>query len=136
MRRYIVLLLITGTVWAQTGLDKLVLKNGTEYLGEYSRKDFKLYTYNLDDIDQEIIYFKPLEAFAFQPVTVDAIKVLQLRDGTLLYNTERKIMNSEKKLLWTFVIALFGIFLYSSFSNSSSGSGGGGKVFLGDGPPI
>ena len=136
MRRYIVLLLITGTVWAQTGLDKLVLKNGTEYLGEYSSKDFKLYTYNLDDIDQEIIYFKPLEAFAFQPVTVDAIKVLQLRDGTLLYNTERKIMNSEKKLLWTFVIALFGIFLYSSYSNSSSGSGGGGKVFLGDGPPI
>ena len=112
------------------------MKNGTEYLGEYSRKDFKLYTYNLDDIDQEIIYFKPLEAFAFQPVTVDVIKVLQLRDGTLLYNTERKIMNSEKKLLWTFVIALFGIFLYSSYSNSSSGSGGGGKVFLGDGPPI
>ena len=136
MRRYIVLLLITGTVWAQTGLDKLVLKNGTEYLGEYSRKDFKLYTYNLDDIDQEIIYFKPLEAFAFQPVTVDAIKVLELKDGTLLFNTERKIMNSEKKLLWTFVIALFGIFLYSSYSNSSSGSGGGGKVFLGDGPPI
>ena len=134
MRRYIVLLLITGTVWAQTGLDKLVLKNGTEYLGEYSRKDFKLYTYNLDDVDQELIYFKPLEAFAFQPVTVDAIKVLQLRDGTLLYNTEGKI--TEKKLFWTFVIALFGIFLYSSHSNSSSGSGGGGKVFLGDGPPI
>ena len=121
MRRYIVLLLITGTVWAQTGLDKLVLKNGTEYLGEYSRKDFKLYTYNLDDIDQEIIYFKPLEAFAFQPVTVDVIKVLQLRDGTLLYNTERKIMNSEKKLLWTFAISLFGIYLYSLYSNLSKG---------------
>ena len=136
MRRYIVLLLITGIAWAQTDFDKLVLKDGTEYLGEYSRKDFKLYTYNLDDIHQEIIYFKPLEAFAFQPVTVDAIKVLELKDGTLLFNTERKIMNSEKKLLWTFVIALFGIFLYSSYSNSSSGSGGGGKVFLGDGPPI
>ena len=134
MRRYIVLLLITGTVWAQTRLDKLVLKNGTEYLGEYSRKDFKLYIYNLDDIDQEIIYFKPLEASAFQPVTVDAIKVLQLRDGTLLYDTERKI--TEKKLFWTFVIALFGILLFSSYSNSSRSSGGGGKVFLGDGPPI
>jgi len=121
MRRYIVLLLITGTVWAQTGLDKLVLKNGTEYLGEYSRKDFKLYTYNLDDIDQEIIYFKPLEAFAFQPVPVDVIKVLQLRDGALLYNTERKIMNSEKKLLWTLAISLFGIYLYSRYSNFSKG---------------
>ena len=120
MRRYIVLLLSTGTVWAQTGLDKLVLKNGTEYLGEFSRKDFKLYTYNLDDIDQEIIYFKPLEAFAFQPVTVDVIKVLQLRDGTLLYNTEKK-MYSEKKYLWTFVITLIGIYAYNSYSNFGKG---------------
>ena len=120
MRKYIVLLLITGTVWAQTGLDKLVLKNGTEYLGEYSRKDFKLYTYNLDDIDQEIIYFKPLEAFAFQPVTVNQIKVLQLRDGTLLYNNEKK-MYSEKRYLWTFVITLIGICAYISYSNFSKG---------------
>ena len=134
MRRYIVLLLITGTVWAQTGFDsegwiskdipadfdKLILKNGIEYLGEYSRKDFKLYTYNLDGIDQEIIYFKPLEAFAFQPVTVDVIKVLQLRDGTLLYNTEKK-MYSEKKYLWTFVITLIGIYAYNSYSNFGKG---------------
>ena len=101
-------------------MDKLVLKNGTEYLGEYSRKDFKLYTYNLDDIDQEIIYFKPLEAFAFQPVTVNQIKVLQLRDGTLLYNNEKK-MYSEKKYLWTFVIILIGICAYISYSNFSKG---------------
>ena len=119
MRKYIVLLLIAGTVWAQTGLDKLVLKNGTEYLGEYSRKDFKLYTYNLDDVGQEIIYFKPLEAFAFQPVTVDAIKVLQLRDGTLLYNTERKV--TEKKVFWTFVITLIVAYAYNEYSNFGRG---------------
>ena len=46
MRKYIILLLITGTVWAQTDYDKLVLLNGSidgsinkgtgiEYLGEY-----------------------------------------------------------------------------------------------------
>ena len=99
MRRYIVLLLMTGIVWAQTNFDlegwiskdipadfdKLILKNGIEYVGEYSRKDFKIYRYNLDDIDQEIIYFKPSDAFAFQPVSVNQIKVLQLKDGTLLY---------------------------------------------------
>ena len=119
MRRYIVLLLITGTAWAQTDFDKLVLKDGTEYLGEYSRKDFKLYTYNLDDIDQEIIYFKPFEAFAFQPVSVDVIKVLQLRDGTLLYNTEKKMYNDKK--LWAFVITLIGIYSYISYSNFSKG---------------
>ena len=120
MRRYIVLLLITGTVWAQTGLDKLVLKNGTEYLGEYSKTDFKLYRYYPDDIEQEIIYFKPLEAFAFQPVPVDVIKVLLLKDGTLLYNTEKK-MYSEKKYLWTFVITLIGIYAYNSYSNFGKG---------------
>ena len=36
MRRYIVLLLITRTVWAQTDFDKLVLDDGTETLGKYS----------------------------------------------------------------------------------------------------
>ena len=134
MHIYIVLLLITGNVWAQTNFDsegwiskdipadfdKLILKNGIEYVGEYSRTDFKLYRYNTDDIEQEIIYFKPLEAFAFQPVPVDVIKVLLLKDGTLLYNTEKK-MYSEKKYLWTFVITLIGIYAYNSYSNFGKG---------------
>ena len=42
MRRYIVLLLITRTVWAQTGLDKLVLKNGTYYQGKYVKTENKI----------------------------------------------------------------------------------------------
>ena len=42
MRRYLVLLLITGTVWAQTGLDKLVLKDGTYYQGKYVNTDNKI----------------------------------------------------------------------------------------------
>jgi len=48
MRRYIILLLITGIVWAQTDFydydlpydeyfGELVLKDGTTYLGEYSK---------------------------------------------------------------------------------------------------
>ena len=74
MRRYIVLLLITGTVWAQTGLDKLVLKDGTEYLGEYSRTE------------KNIIYFKPQDALSTQPVSVKLIQELKLKDGTILTN--------------------------------------------------
>ena len=35
MRRYIVLFLITGSVWAKIGLDKLVLKDGPKYIGKY-----------------------------------------------------------------------------------------------------
>ena len=78
MRRYIVLLLITGTVWAQTGLDKLFLKDGTEYLGVFSKKDKK------------IVYFKPQGAFAFQPVPVTLIQSLLLEDGTFVINLENK----------------------------------------------
>jgi len=51
MRRYIVLLLISGIAWAQTDFDKLVLKNGTTYYGEYSKTEGK------------IVFFKPQEAF-------------------------------------------------------------------------
>ena len=47
MRRYIVLLLITGIVWAQTDFDTLILKSGTAYFGEYSK------------LEEEIVYFKP-----------------------------------------------------------------------------
>ena len=134
MRKYIVLLLITGTVWAQTNFDskgwisrdipadfdKLILKNGIEYVGEYSRAGLKLYRYNPDDTAQEIIYFKPLGTFAFQPVSVNQIKVLQLKDGTVLYNTGRKIMYNDKKL-WAFVITLIGIYSYISYSNFFQG---------------
>ena len=79
MRRYIVLLLITGTVWAQTGLDKLVLKDGTEYLGEFSKKDKK----NL--------YFKPEGAFAFQPVSIKLIQTLLLEDGTFFVSAGKNL---------------------------------------------
>ena len=72
MRRYIVLLLISGIAWAQTDFDKLVLKNGTTYYGEYSKTEGK------------IVFFKPQGAFAFQPVSVKLIKQLQLKDGQII----------------------------------------------------
>jgi len=63
------LLLITGVVWSQTDFDTLVLKDGTTYLGEYSKTE------------KEIVYFKPQNAFAFQPVPAQFIKRLKLKDG-------------------------------------------------------
>ncbi len=69
MRRYIVLLLITGILWAQTDFDKLVLKDGTTYFGEYSK------------IEEEIVYFKPQNAFTFQPISIKQIQTLKLKDG-------------------------------------------------------
>ena len=124
VRKCIILLLIIGTVWAQTDydmrgwiskdipsdFDKLILKNGLEHNGEYLKTDRK------------IIYFKPLDAFAFQPVPLNIVKRLQLKDGTILYTTEKNIMYAEKKLLYkTIGVALIGMFLYSRYSNFSKG---------------
>jgi hypothetical protein len=61
MHRYIVLLLITGIVWAQTDFDKLVLKNGTTYLGEYEK------------IEVDRVYFKPQNVFASQPISKNTL---------------------------------------------------------------
>ena len=143
MRRYIVLLLITGTVWAQTGLNKLVLKDGTEYLGEY-------YT-SANHTEKDIIYFKSQEALSIQPVSVKLIQKLKLKDGTILTNDilgfrayaklnmeEKAIYNDLKKRhsrqFTCFAITLVLVTLI--FSVDSGGSTSNGKVFLGDGPPI
>ena len=82
MRRYIVLLLITGTVWAQTDYDKLVLLNGSingrinkvEYLGEYLKMNHNLTK----------IYFKPQGTSGSQPVPIKLLHTLQLKDGRVL----------------------------------------------------
>ena len=90
MRRYIVLLLITGIVWAQTDFDKLVLKDGTTYFGEYIK------------IEGEIVFFKPLErlyqkeAFAFQPISINKIKILQLKDGQFIIGIDENILTYEE----------------------------------------
>ena len=68
------LLLFIGFVWAQTDFDKLILKDGTTYLGEYSKTEGK------------IVYFKPQGAFAFQPIPVKRIERLELKDGQIFFN--------------------------------------------------
>lgn len=72
MRRCTVLLLITGTVWAQTGLDKIVLKIGTEYLGKYLRTEKKLVYFNQHKSKNE-----RLARF----ISIQDVSTLQLMDG-------------------------------------------------------
>ena len=84
MRRYIVLLFISGIVWAQTDLDKLVLKDGTGSFGEYSK------------IEGEIVYFKPQGGFAFQPISIKQIQTLKLKDGKkIVSNGKVKVLSIE-----------------------------------------
>jgi len=71
INRIIPLLLFIGFVWGQADLDKLVLKDGTTYLGEYSKTEGK------------IVFFKPQGAFAFQPIPVKRIRRLELKDGQI-----------------------------------------------------
>ena len=84
MRRYIVLLLITGIVWAQTDFDKLVLRDGTTYLGEYIK------------IEEEIVYFKPQGAFGFQPISKNT---LTLEEYQKLSTEEKGIYDAKSKNL-------------------------------------
>ena len=75
MGRYIVLLLITGIVWAQTDYDKLVLKNGKEYLGEYVKTE------------KEKVYFNSHKEYVFPLVRHKRkVQTLQLKDGTFVIN--------------------------------------------------
>ena len=72
MRRCTVLLLITGTVWAQTGLDKIVLKDGTEYLGKYLRTKKRLVYFNQHKSKNErlarIISIKDVNTVDFESI--------------------------------------------------------------------
>ena len=76
INRIIPLLLFIGFVWGQTDFDKLILKDkdGTTYLGEYSKTEGK------------IVFFKPQGAFAFQPIPVKRIRRLELKEGQTLLN--------------------------------------------------
>ena len=62
-------LLLIGLAWGQVDLDKLVLKDGTTYFGEYSK------------IEGKIVYFKPHDAFTFQPISIKQNQTLKLKDG-------------------------------------------------------
>ena len=106
MRRYIILFLITGIVWSQTEFDKLVLKDGTIYLGEYSKTE------------KEIVYFKPQDAFAFQPVPVNLIKRLKLKDGDY-------IIGKSIKTKYCCLIILFGFLVVMGMGSNSYHPGSG-----------
>jgi len=121
IRRYIVLLLISGILWAQTDVDILIMKDGTTYYGEYSRSK----------VDK--VFFKPQGAFAFQPVSVKQIERLELKDGQIIVlggkvkiitiEEYQKLSTKEKALFdaklidlghWAFYGPLSGITLYLS----------------------
>ena len=83
MGKYIVLLLITGIVWAQTDYDKLILKNGKEYLGEYVKTEKKM------------VYFKSQKEMLIRITSIRDVQTLQLKDGTLIKTKIEKLTAKE-----------------------------------------
>ena len=77
MRRYIVLLLITGLVWAQTDFDKLVLKNGTTYFGELVSYSTKTVIF----VSGRVQYYRP----------ISTVESLVLEDGTVLIREDKQL---------------------------------------------
>ena len=76
MPSYIVLLLITGTAWAQTGLDTIVLKDGTEYLGKYLRTEKRLVYFN---------QHKSKNEWLARIISIKDVSTLLLMDGGSVY---------------------------------------------------
>ena len=72
MRRCLALLLIIGTAWAQTGLDKIVLKDGTEYLGKYLRTEKRSVYFN---------QYKSKNERLARIISIQDVSTLQLMDG-------------------------------------------------------
>ena len=72
MRRCTVFLLIIGTAWAQTGLDKIVSKDGTEYLGKYLRTEKRLVYFN---------QYKSKNERLARIISIQDVSTLQLMDG-------------------------------------------------------
>ena len=70
--------------WAQTDFDILILKSGTTYFGEYSK------------IEEEIVYFKPQNVFAFQPISIKQIQRLKLKDGHFIIGDGKSILTFEE----------------------------------------
>ena len=90
MRRCLVLLLIIGTAWAQTGLDKIVLKDGTEYLGKYLRTEKRLVYFN---------QYKSKNERLARIISIQDVNTVQLSDaGSIDFESHKKIIQSNIKI--------------------------------------
>ena len=119
MRRCIVLLLIIGTAWAQTGLDKIVLKDGTEYLGKYLRTEKRLVYFNQHKSKNERLA---------RIISIQDVNTLQLIDGGSIdfqfheKNYPKQYKNSKFIILSCALPLIVGfIILYSMESESPPG---------------
>ena len=116
MRRCIVLLLIIGTAWAQTGLDKIVLKDGTEYLGKYLRTEKRLVYFN---------QYKSKNERLARIISVQDVNTVQLSDGESIdfeshkKNYPKQYKNSKLIILSCALPFIVGFIILNSMESES-----------------
>ena len=64
------------------------MKSGTTYFGEYSK------------IEEEIVYFKPQNVFAFQPISIKQIQTLKLKDGHFIIGEQLPVAIEDEFSVW------------------------------------
>jgi len=74
--------------YSVTNFDILILKSGTTYFGEYSK------------IEEEIVYFKPQNVFAFQPISIKQIQTLKLKDGHFIIGEQLPVAIEDEFSVW------------------------------------
>ena len=104
MRRYLPLLLFIGLAWGQGKVDKLVLKNGIEYLGKFEKED------------EGVIYFKPVGEFSPQPIEENKV-------DTIIIASENNLENKAKRSILTYVVGCTFLYLVVLFIGLSLGVG-------------
>ena len=85
MRRYIILLLITGIVWAQTEFDTLILKDKTVHIG------------TLIKFGNDEIMFRALPS-AKLSINISDIQELKLSDGKRVFENGVVVKTNEKHI--------------------------------------
>ena len=116
MRRCTVFLLIIGTAWAQTGLDKIVSKDGTEYLGKYLRTEKRLVYFN---------QYKSKNERLARIISIQDANTVQLSDGgSIDFESHKKIYpkqykNSKLIILSCVLPFIVGLIIFNSMESES-----------------
>tara|TARA_Y100001970_G_C14212209_1_gene847574 strand:- start:1808 stop:2131 length:324 start_codon:yes stop_codon:yes gene_type:complete len=103
MRRYLLLLFIS-LACGQGKVDKLILRNGIEYLGKFEKEE------------EGIIFFKPVGEFSFQPIEESKV-------DTIIIASENNLENTTNRSILTYIVGCTTLYLVVLFIGLSLGVG-------------
>ena len=102
--KYLTILLFIGLAWGQNSLDKLILKNGIEYIGKFEKEK------------EGVIFFKPVGDFSPQPIQESKV-------DTIIISAENNLENKTKRSILTYIVWCTTLYLAILFIGWSHGVG-------------